>query len=107
DDAILHLERGVCRVVAGHFVAAAFLVDSLGDVCRADTRKRFDPSEQALEYVLPVRKHVENDAAAILRAIVPRRALRLLPVTLEHPVSELATHREDASEEAAVDEALH
>src|SRR5690606_25653906 len=44
----------------------------------------------------------EDDAAAIGLAVVPGGALRRLPVALEHPVSELAAHREDAPEETAV-----
>jgi hypothetical protein len=38
--------------------------------------------------------------------VVPRGALRRLPVAFEDPVAELAAHREDFSEEPAVDEAL-
>ena len=38
--------------------------------------------------------------------VVPRRPLRRLPVALEHPVAELAAHREDAAEEAGVDQHL-
>ena len=51
-------------------------------------------------------QHVDDDAAAVLLAVVPRRALRRLPVALEHPVAELAAHRQDAPEEAAVDQRL-
>jgi hypothetical protein len=35
-------------------------------------------------------------------AVVPRRPLRRLPVALEHPVAELAAHREHAAEEAGI-----
>src|SRR5262245_13393367 len=51
-------------------------------------------------------EHVEDDAAAILLAVIPRRPLRRLPVALEHPVAELAAHREDAPEEAGLDQHL-
>lgn len=53
-----------------------------------------------------MREHVDDDAAAVLAAVVPGRALRLLPVALEDPVAELAAHGKDPAEEAAVDEAL-
>src|SRR5215472_6511200 len=51
-------------------------------------------------------EHVEDDAAAILLAVVPRWPLRRLPVALEHPIAELAAHREDAPEEAGLDQHL-
>src|SRR5215510_7665444 len=51
-------------------------------------------------------EHVEDDAAAVLLAVVPRRPLRRLPVALEHPIAELAAHRESAAEEAGVDQHL-
>lgn len=65
-----------------------------------------DLAEQLVEYVLPVREHVDDDAAAVLGPVVPGRALGLLPVAFEDPVAELAAHGEDLAEEAAVDEAL-
>ena len=46
--------------------------------------------------------HIEDDAAAILAAIIPRRTLRLLPVALEHPVAELTAYRQHPPEEAGV-----
>ena len=63
-------------------------------------------AEQVVEHVAPMAQHVEDDAAAVLLAVVPRRALRRLPVALEHPVAELAAHREDAAEKAGVDQRL-
>ena len=53
-----------------------------------------------------MRQHIENDATAIGFAIVPARALRRLPVALEHPVAELAPQRQDATKETAVDQTL-
>jgi len=54
-----------------------------------------------------VAEHVDDDAAVVLLAVIPRRALRRLPpVALEDPVAELAAHREDPAEEAAIDEPL-
>src|SRR5262249_33817053 len=43
--------------------------------------------------------------AAFRLAVIPGRALRRLPVALEDPVAEIALDREDAAEEAAVDQA--
>src|SRR5690606_31811969 len=62
--------------------------------------------EEVLEHVVPVRVHVDDDAAAILDAVVPAGTLGGLPVALEDPVAELAADREDLAEEARVDEAL-
>ncbi len=50
--------------------------------------------------------HVENDAAAVFAAIIPRRPLRLLPITFEHPVAEFAAHRQHAAEKAGVAQEL-
>ena len=61
-------------------------------------------AEQVVEHVAPVAEHVDDDAAVVLLAVVPRRPLRRLPVALEHPVAELAAHRQDAAEEARVDQ---
>ncbi len=47
-----------------------------------------------------MRQHVEHDAAAVLGAVVPRRALRRLEAAGEHPIAELAAHRQDPPEEA-------
>ena len=59
-------------------------------------------AEQVVEHVAPVADHVEDHAAAVLGAVVPGRPLRRLPVALEHPVAELAAHREHAAEEAGI-----
>jgi hypothetical protein len=66
----------------------------------------FNLAEQPVEHVAPVAQHVEDDAAALGLAIVPRRPLRRLPVAFEHPVAEIALDREDAPEEAALDQPL-
>ena len=46
--------------------------------------------------------HVENDAAAVFGAIIPRRPLRFLPISFEDPIAELAAHREHAAEESGI-----
>ena len=103
DDAALELERRIGRVVGVGLVWLAVLVDALGNVGRAEAAHRLHRAEEIVEHVAPVAEHVENDAAAFGLAIVPARPLRrLAPVAFEHPVAELAAHREDAAEEAGV-----
>ncbi len=68
----------------------------------AEAAYRLHLTEEVIEHVAPVAEHVEDDAAAVLAAVVPRRPLRRLPVALEHPVAELAPDRQHPPEEAAV-----
>ncbi|CAM5581020.1 hypothetical protein STENM223S_10907 [Streptomyces tendae] len=99
DRAALQLEDAVGGVVGGGVVGLAVLVPALRDVGGGEGLHGRHPAEQLVEHVLPVREHVDDDAAAVLRAVVPRRALRLLPVALEDPVPELAPHGQDPAEE--------
>src|SRR5207302_9019647 len=46
------------------------------------------------------------DPAALFLAIIPRRSLRRLAITLEHPVAELAAHAHDAPQEAVIHQPL-
>src|SRR5207247_4698999 len=50
-------------------------------------------------------EHVENDPAALLLLVVPRRALRRRLVALEYRLPKLAAHAQDAAEEPLVDQA--
>ena len=93
DDVAVELEGGVGGIVGGGLVALAVLVDALGDVRGAEAGDGLDVAEGVVEHVAPVAEHVEDDAAAVLGAVVPGRALRRLQVALEHPVAELAAHR--------------
>src|SRR5579875_1186721 len=63
-------------------------------------------SKEIGKHVLPVTEHIDNNATSILLAVVPGGALRRLPVALKDPVAEFAAHRENASEEAALNNAL-
>ena len=92
DHAALELEDRVGRVVGGGRVGVALLVDALGDLGDRPRVHGLDATEQVLEHVVPVREHVDDDAAAVLGAVVPAGALRRLPVALEDPVAELAAH---------------
>ena len=96
----LELARRVGGVVGGRLVGLAGLVPALRDVRRAEAGHRLHLAEQVVEHVAPVAHHVEDDAAAVFAAVVPRRALDRLQVALEHPVAELAAHRQHAAEEA-------
>src|SRR5215212_6372491 len=88
------------------YAASSAVVDALRNVRRADALHGRHLAEGVIEHVAPVAEHVGDDPTAILGAVVPRRALRRLPVALEHPVAELAAHAEDAAEESSVHETL-
>ncbi len=104
DDAAGELEHRVGGVVRGHVVGLARLVPPPGQVGRTPRVDRADRAEQVLKQVLPVREHVEDDAAAVFRAVVPRGALRREPVAFEHPVAELEPDRQHPAEEALADQ---
>src|SRR5215510_16218119 len=100
------LEGRISRIVGGGPVALAGFVDPLGDVGGAQARHRRHTAEGVVEDVAPVAEHIENDAAALFRPIVPGWALRRLQVPLKYPVAELAAHREQATEEPRIDHLL-
>src|SRR5262249_47050486 len=82
------------------------LVPALGNMRGAEAGHAFDVAEQVVEHVTPMAEHVEDDAAAVLLAVVPRWPLRRLPVAFEHPITELAAHRKNAAEETGLDQHL-
>src|SRR5699024_9637393 len=86
-------------------VLLALLVPAPADVRGGLGVDVLDAAEQLLDDVVPVREHVRDDAAAVLAAVVPGGALRLLPVALVDPVAELTAHGEDLAEETGVDQA--
>src|SRR5579872_5408471 len=102
DHAALEAERRVSRIVGGRLVFLVLLVPALGNVSVADADHAFDLTKEIVEHVAPVADHVENDAPAVFRAVIPRWPLRFLPVALEHPVTELAAHRQHAAEESGL-----
>src|SRR5207237_566022 len=103
-------EGGGRGVVRGGLVLLAVLVPAEGNVGGAEPAHRLHLAEEVVEHVAPVAQHVENDAAAVLLAVVPRRALSIrlsfLAVAFEHPVAEFAAHREDLSEKALLAQLL-
>ena len=104
DHAVGQLERRVGRVVGRALVRLALLVPTLRDMRGSEAVERLDVAEEVLDHVLPVAKHVHNDAAVLLFAVVPRRALQLLVLAGEHPVAEFSADGQDLAEEAGVDE---
>src|SRR6185437_4155067 len=102
DHPALESERGVGGVISGRRVLLALLVETFEDIGGAEAGDALNLAKQIVEHVAPVADHVENDAAAVLAAVIPRRPLRFLPAALEHPVAELAAHREHAAEEAGI-----
>src|SRR4051812_36988526 len=102
NDAASEFEGGVGGIVRIGLVAVTVLIDPLGNMGGSKAAHRLHLTEQVVQDVAPVTEHVENDSAAIGLAVVPARALRGLPVSLEHPIAELAPNREDTAEEAGV-----
>src|SRR5258707_3227462 len=102
DHAALEAEGRVGGIVRRRVVLLALLVPALRNIGGAETAHTLDFAKQIVEHVAPVAHHVENDAAAVLAAIIPRRPLRLLPIALEHPVAEFAAHREHSAEKSGI-----
>src|SRR6185312_4827456 len=73
DDAALETEGGIGGVVSRRRVLLALLVEPFRDIGGAEAGDALDFAEQIVEHVAPVADHVENDAAAVLAAVIPRR----------------------------------
>ena len=92
-------------VVGGGGVRLARLVRrARGCGWRSCADDRADRREQFVQHVVPVREHVERRCRRRPRRGSSTTAAGRLPVALEDPVAELAAHRQDPAEEAAVDE---
>src|SRR5438034_472274 len=102
DQAALEAERGIGGIIRRRRVLLAVLVEAFRNIRGAGAAHALDLAEEIVEHVAPVADHVEDDAAAVLAAIIPRRPLRLLPAALEHPIAELAAHQEHPAEEAGI-----
>ena len=98
------LEDAVRGVVGCRLVGLAALVDALADVGLGLGVDGVDRAEEPLDDVVPVGVHVGGHATAVLLAVVPAGPLSRHVGALPDPVAELAAHREDAAEEALVDE---
>ncbi len=65
------LKGRVGGVVGGGGVRLALLVVAGGNVRRAQALDGLHFAEQIVEHVAPVAEHVDDDAAAVLGAVVP------------------------------------
>ena len=104
DDPVLEFKGGVGGVIGRAFVRFSVFVPAFGKMGSAKTGEGPDISEEILNDVLPVAKHVDDDAAVVFLAIVPGRALELFEFPWEYPVAELSADGEDFTEESGVDE---
>src|SRR6185369_8688874 len=102
DRAAGELEGRVRRVVRGRLVLLAVLVPAMRNVRRAEAAHRLHLAEEVVEHIAPVAEHVEDDAAAVLLAVIPRRPLRRNAVTLKYPITEFTSYGKDLAEETLV-----
>src|SRR3977135_1857101 len=87
DGAACKLERRIGGVVDVGLVRLVVLVPALGNMSCAEAGDALHLAEQVVEHVAPMAEHIEDDAAAVLLAVVPGRALRRLPVDIAHPLA--------------------
>src|SRR5258706_14115410 len=106
DDAAGELEGRVGGVVSRRLVLLVAFAPGIGNVRRAEAAHGLHLAKEVVEQVAPMAEHVEDDAAAVFLAVVPRGSLRRHAIAFEPPVTELATHSEDAAEEAFVAQLL-
>ena len=104
DDSVLEFKGGVGGVIGCALVWLSVFVPAFGEMGSAKTGEGLDVSEEILDDVLPVAKHVDDNAAVVFLTVVPRGALELFEFPWEHPVAELSADGENFTEEAGVDE---
>src|SRR4029078_2532190 len=92
DDTALEAEGGVGGVCAVRLILLAVLAKPLRNIRGAEAAHALDLAEEIVEHVAPVADHVQNDAAAVLAAIIPGRPLRLLPAALDNPLTHPPRH---------------
>ena len=93
DNAFFQFKGGIRGIVGGAGIRLAGFVNALGNVGGSQARHGFDGREDIVQHVPPVAQHINDDAAAVFFAVVPRRPLgRNGIVTGENPVAELAAH---------------
>src|ERR1017187_5436838 len=100
DDAALQLESRIGGIVGGRLVGVAVFIPTSRNMGRAHARYRLHRAEDVIQDIAPVAQHVDDDAAAVFLAIVPRRPLAGDGIAFEHPVAELATDGLDVAEKA-------
>src|ERR1043166_741744 len=86
DDAAVQLERRIRGIVGGAIVRFPSFVPALRNVRSAEARDGLDLVEQIVEHIPEMTEHVDDDATAVLLAIVPRRTLSSDCVAFEYPI---------------------
>ena len=61
-------------------------------------------AKKILDHILPVAEHIDDNAAVVLFAVIPRGALKLFVFASKNPIAKLTAHGEDFSEESSVDQ---
>src|SRR5690606_19660276 len=104
DDAVLQFESRIRCIVSGTLVSLALFIDSLRNVSCTETRDCLNFSEYIVEDVTPVTKHVDDNAAVVFAAVIPRWPLCRDGISFKNPVPELSTHRKYFAEKSLRDE---
>src|SRR6185503_6321636 len=65
-----------------------------------------DGPDQMIDQITPMRRHIEDEAAAFRLLVVPARTLTGLLAAVEYPPAEIDTRMEHAAEKAALFQAL-
>jgi len=71
DHPTLEPEGRVGGIIRSRGVLLASLVPALGNIRGAEATHAFNLAKEIVEHVAPVADHIENDAAAVLGAIIP------------------------------------
>src|SRR5689334_7989952 len=106
NDAIVQFKRGIRRIIGPAFIGFALLVNSFFDMRGAQTRNGFYFSENMIEHITPVTKHICDNASIVIFAVVPAGTLRRNGITFKNPVSELTAHRKNFSKESILYQSL-
>src|SRR5947207_4762086 len=98
----LQLEHREGVILDIDLVGLATLFDPARLRGRMAARDGADRAEQAVEDVAPMRKHIEDQAAAGRLLVIPARALRREEIAIEYPPAEIEPDRQHAAEEIRV-----
>ena len=79
-------------------VPIADLVAALGHCRHVAARDGFDLAQQAIKDVAPMRKHIEDQAAARCLAVIPAGPLRRVGRAVEHPPAEIEPDRQGSGQ---------
>src|SRR5215471_14552278 len=104
NDPAIKLENRVGGVVRCCGIRFAMFVRTLRNMGDSQRGHRANGSEKIVQKIAPVRKHIDHDSAAIFCPVIPRGALRFLPISLKNPIAKLSANRKDSAEKAVFDE---